>query len=196
MKKFTAIRIFSAAVLASCSVAALADWNLVPAESAISFFSVKKDAIGENHQFLKFSGALDKTGHATLNIDLNSAETHVPIRNERLQTMLFETAQFPAATVSAVIDMGRLKGLSVGAVQSLDTELSIDLHGKQKTYAAKLQLVKLSGHKLLVTSVAPVVINAADFDLVAGIDKLKEVAALPAIATAVPVSVSLVFSDK
>ena len=40
----------------------------------------------------------------------------------------------------------------------------------------------------------PIVINAADFELTAGIERLREVAGLQNIATQVPVTASLVFS--
>ncbi len=185
---------FIAPLALVCSAAANA-WTLDSTSSSLHFFSVKKDAIGENHSFTGLTGNIDKTGHAQLVIDLNSVETGIPIRNERLQTMLFKTAQFPQAKVSVNVDMAKLAALKIGELVALSTDVNIDLHGKQKAYAAKLQLVKLGAKKILVTTQLPLVVNAADFDLVGGIDQLKEVAALPAIATAVPVSVSLVFKD-
>ncbi len=194
MKSLTIAKLLAPLVLACSSVAANA-WTLDPASSSLHFFSVKKDAIGENHSFTTLSGSIDKTGHARLLIDLNSVETGIPIRNERMQKILFKTEQFPQAKVDVNVDMAKLAALKVGELMALNTEVNIDLHGKQKAYAANLQVVKLAAKKVLVTSQSPLIVNAADFDLVAGIDHLKEVAALPAIATSVPVSVSLVFKD-
>lgn len=191
--KFT--QLMAAVTLGCCSISASAQWSLDPADSSLHFFSVKKDAIGENHSFLKMTGAIEKQGKAHIEIDLNSVETGIPIRNERMQKLLFKTEDFPQAKVEVNVDMAKLAGLKVGEVWALTTEANIDLHGKQKAYSANLQVVKLSTKKILVTTTAPLIVNAADFDLVGGIDRLKEVAALPAIATAVPVSLSLVFKE-
>jgi len=48
--------------------------------------------------------------------------------------------------------------------------------------------------KLVVSSKNPIMIQASDFGLVAGIQKLQELAKLPSIATAVPVSFVLTFT--
>ncbi|WP_308873603.1 hypothetical protein [Thiothrix subterranea] len=44
-----------------------------------------------------------------------------------------------------------------------------------------------------VTTVAPIVLNAADFDLAAGVTALREIAELPSISNAVPVTFFLNF---
>ncbi|MFV0275687.1 MAG: hypothetical protein ACK5HY_00645, partial [Parahaliea sp.] len=52
-----------------------------------------------------------------------------------------------------------------------------------------------SGDLLRVVTTRPVVVNAGDFDLVKGIEALRQVAGLKTISTAVPVTFSLVFSE-
>ena len=50
------------------------------------------------------------------------------------------------------------------------------------------------GQSLRVVSARPVIVNAGDFGLEAGVTALREIAGLKAISTAVPVSARLVFS--
>ena len=57
-----------------------------------------------------------------------------------------------------------------------------------------LQLIRLGDDRILVNSAVPVIVNAAEYDLAAGVEKLREVAGLPAISNAVPVTFSLVFT--
>jgi hypothetical protein len=56
-------------------------------------------------------------------------------------------------------------------------------------------VTKQADDSLRATTVTPVIINAAAFGYVDGIAKLQELAGLPSIATAVPVTFSIVFSD-
>ncbi|OQX14641.1 MAG: hypothetical protein BWK73_09005 [Thiothrix lacustris] len=47
-----------------------------------------------------------------------------------------------------------------------------------------------------VTTVAPIVLNAADFDLAAGLTALREIAGLTSISNAVPVTFFLSFVKR
>ena len=58
---------------------------------------------------------------------------------------------------------------------------------------ASLRVVKLRGDRLLVTTRAPILVNAAKFELGAGIEKLREIMGLPNIVGTVPVNFALVF---
>ena len=74
-----------------------ADW-MVQDTSQIGFVSIKNNSIGENNAFQRVSGSISEAGMVAVAIDLTSVETGVGIRNERLQTMLFDVASFPSAT--------------------------------------------------------------------------------------------------
>lgn len=69
----------------------------------LNFVSIKKVHVVETHRFESLSGAITDTGVATLVIDLNSVNTGIDIRNERMRNLLFETATFPQATASVDI---------------------------------------------------------------------------------------------
>ncbi len=55
-------------------------------------------------------------------------------------------------------------------------------------------VTKLSAGRFVVASLRPVIVNAAAFELAAGIEKLREVAGLPSIGGSVPVSFVLTFA--
>ena len=163
-------------------------------QSDIRFISVKNAAVGEVHHFRNLSGSLDDRGHVRVTIPLVDVETLIPIRNERMQKLLFDTLTFPTATIEADVDMAVLNALASGDYTDMDVTLTIDLHGSRKAYTATLGVARL-GNEIHVATLAPLIVNATDFELTAGVERLREVAGLANISTAVPVIVSLVFAD-
>ncbi len=172
---------------------ALADWQLEPIASSLAFVSIKNNAIAEAHTFTKLSGSVDQVGAARIDIDLNSVETLIPIRNERMRELLLETDKFPVARVSAQLELVPLLALEVEGVQVLDMPFSLALHGIEMTKSVKVRLIRLSSSAFQVSSVTPVMISTGDFGLDRGLEALREIANLQAITPVVPVSFSLVF---
>jgi polyisoprenoid-binding protein YceI len=117
----------------------------------------------------------------------------VPIRNERLQTMLFEVAQFPSAQFDARIDSKQLAALEPGASFDVELDGKLTLHGKTQDTKAQLRVVRLRDQRIMVSTRAPILVSALPFDLAAGIEKLREVMALPNIIGTVPVTFALTF---
>ncbi len=189
-------RIILVATLLLVAASAQADYKLDNKQSTFNFISIKKGKIAETHTFNKITGSIAANGAANMSIDLNSVETHIATRNERMKTMLFETVTFPAALISTNIDIAQLEGLQVGEMMAMPVVLSVNLHGKSKEMATVLSVVKLSNSGVLVTTTKPILLNAFDFGLDTGIQALMDVAKLPSIATAVPVSFSLVFKRE
>jgi polyisoprenoid-binding protein YceI len=172
--------------------AASAQWQLDPSESAVYFVSVKNSRVGEAHEFKALSGGISGAGEARVTIELDSVETLIPIRNERMREMLFETVKFPNASVSTSLDADQLALLSDGMRHRMTLQASLSLHGNEQELQLPLELVMVKD-RLYVYSSTPVVINAADFGLDGGVEKLREVAGLANISTAVPVTFSLQF---
>jgi len=160
-------------------------------QSDISFVSVKKGVVAEVHHFTALSGSI-KGNHASVVIDLSSVESGIKIRNERMKSMLFEVGRFATATITADISRVDMKRLKVGEMQSVVLPLTVDLHGFKKDLKAEVSVVMLQ-NGLLVTSRSPVIARASEFGLESGIEALRVVAKLPAIALAVPVSFQLYF---
>ena len=177
-------------------MSAFADWTLEKAQSQLNFVSIKKSAVAEIHGFRQIDGMLSSDGRFEVRIDLASVATNIPVRDERMRDMLFEVGKFPFAKITGDADLTLVKGLPVGGMADLDIKVSLSLHGKSALMNSRLRVVRLDGNKLLVSTLQPMIVNAANFDLAAGIAKLREVAKLPAIATAVPVTFSLVFAPS
>ena len=171
-----------------------AAWTLNNEASRQSFVSLKKDQVAEVHKFSHLSGSITKDGSVEITIQLASVDTAVPIRDERMRSMLFKSDLFPKATVSGKVDLVNLKSLELGQFQRDEIEISLSLHGQSKALKIEVLVVKLQGGSLLVPSINPVIVNAADFELAQGVLELTKVAELPAISAAVPVTLSFVFN--
>ncbi len=166
--------------------------NLNSDKSTIHFVSVKKSSIGEVHQFKTFSGKIE-SGNIEVEIALDSVETQIPIRNQRMRELLFETVKFPNAIIKTQVDAQQLSSLKPGSRLSASVELKVSLHGHVVEVPAELLIIKLSANQVLVSSASPVVINVKDFGLEKGVDALREVAGLPSISTSIPATFNLVF---
>ncbi len=119
----------------------------------------------------------------------------IPIRNQRMREMLFETVRFPAAELSAKVP-GDLEAMAAGETRQVDLEVTIDVHGASAPYMAKTMVTRLADGSLQVMLAEPIMVKAADFGLDGGIEMLREVAGLKTISTAVPVDATLVFTPE
>jgi len=170
-----------------------AAWTLDNDASQVSFVSVKAGDAGEVHRFTEISGGLAADGNASVTIQLASVETLIPLRDERMRELLFQTDTFPAASISTSIDMDALNAIEPGDSMNMAADVTLDLHGHQIAIAADMIVARLGDHRLMVSSRKPVIVNAASVNLVMGIEALREIAGLPSISKAVPVSFVLTF---
>lgn len=188
-----ALPLFAAGLLSFQAMAG--DWQVNEDHSRVSFISVKKNDIAEVHHFKQVAGSLTDAGAFALSIDLNSVDTGIQIRDERMQTILFEVAQFPQLKVNALINPKLLMGMKVGDTLTTQINASVAMHGKKQNKTIDVLIAKLSDNKLVVSSFAPVLVQADEFNLVAGVEKLREIAGLPSISLVVPVSFVLTLSQ-
>lgn len=183
-------------VLGLLSNQALAsDWKVNNSQSTVSFISIKKADVGEIHRFKQIEGALSDSGGFSLTIDLSSVDTGISVRDDRMQGLLFEVAQFPKLQLTANINPKLISDLKVGETLTTQVDASISLHGEQQALPFNVVVAKLSTTKMLVTSLTPVIIHAGDFNLVTGVEKLRDIAGLTSISLAVPVSFVLTLSQ-
>ena len=171
-------------------------WQLAADQSNVGFVSVKAGNVGEAHSFKKLSGSVEPDGTVAVAIDLASVDTGIDIRNQRMRDMLFEVANFPDAKLTAKIDPNAIKALKPGERKTIAVPVTLDLHGTTNAIEAPLTVTRLAGDSVLVETAKPLIIDASAVGLEAGVGKLQEVAKLPAISTAVPVTASLVFKPK
>ena len=180
-----------AALLLVSSALAWADWELDDENSTINFVSIKNNSVGELHNFDSLVGYVGAAGNAQLTVNLENVETLIEVRNERMREMLFETVKFPVATITAQVDQGVLAMAAGGGVVMTDLPFTLSLHGQEKTLTASVVIAGEGENRLRVYSATPILINAADFGLTAGIAALQKVAGLEAISTVVPVTLQL-----
>lgn len=177
------------------STTALAQWSLNNSHSQLNFISIKKGDVAEIHHFKQLSGDIDGSGSAEIVIDLSSVETLIPIRNRRMRELLFEVVKFPDSRFYAQLNMKEINTIQVGNSKRLEVMGDFTLHGQTKHLKLELLVSRLSETRLLVITNKPLLINAGDFALATGVEKLREVAGLPSISRVVPVSFALQF-DK
>ena len=122
------------------SLPAMAGWELT-GDSSLHFLSTKNTNVTETHEFTVIDGSIDDDGKALINIDLSSVETGIPIRNERMQKMLFDTAKFAKASVTADIPSPLIDAVKAGSITETDLDLVLGLHGISKTVSATVLIV-------------------------------------------------------
>jgi polyisoprenoid-binding protein YceI len=168
-------------------------WQLSPADSYLSLITVKQTNIAEVHTFERFNAYVDQDGEAAVAIDLSSIATNVDLRDSRVRDYLFEVGVFPQATVHLKLDMLALDTLAVGEMQNRTLTASLDLHGVVKDVTANVTVLRMSASRITVQTKKPIILNAADFNMSAGIQTLLDLAGLVSISTAVPVEFMLSF---
>ena len=183
-----------AALLMATAAGAQADWTLENESSTLSFVTVKAIDVAEVHTFQNLSGSVGADGHARVVIQLASVDTLIPIRDERMREMLFETDLFPTATVGTRIDLNRFEALAAGDSQRLNAELMLSIKDVELPVTAELLVTRVAENRMLVATAKPLVINAAAVSLAEGVEALREVAGLPSISKSVPVSFVLQFT--
>ncbi len=180
-----------------CSVISLssfAGWHLDNKNSLLNFISVKKGAIAENHSFKTLEGSVDKNGQVNISVDLTSVDTNIAIRDERMKKFVFETQQYTSAVFNAQLDKQLLAKLSAGDSKMATINGTLNFHGHSQEVNFDVTVSKLNKDTLLVTTLKPFFIKADAYGIVAGINKLKELASLPSIDYVVPVSFSVTFT--
>lgn len=191
MRKFT----YAIWLAVLFTVPAQAGWVLDGEASTVSFVSTKAINVAEVHKFAELKGAVDGDGQVNVTISLASVDTGIELRDNRMREMLFETEKFGTATVSAKVDADEIDALKPGQAMHTTIEGILTLHGETRPLPMDILIARSGDDQLLVTSEKPVVVNAPEFGLVAGVERLREVAGLPSISTAVPVSFVLAFFE-
>lgn len=91
---FKSSRLFFA-LLAVLALPAQANWYLDNESSRLSFITNKNGDVTEVHRFLVLHGKVDSKGAAELQIEMDSVNSGIPLRDERMRKDLFEVARFP-----------------------------------------------------------------------------------------------------
>lgn len=191
MKKLTTALI----ALTFVAGAATADsWTLDADSSRIAFGSVKKNTLGEVHHFESISGTVSAEGAVVIEINLNSVQTNIDIRNERMIEHVFKAA--PAATLSAQVDMAALNALPVGGSMVSEVDATLALAGTEAELYTDMFILRLAADSVMVTTNDMIFLDTEEAGIDGGIDALKALAELSGITRAAPVTLRLMFSQN
>jgi polyisoprenoid-binding protein YceI len=183
-------------VSSSSSSVAVAPWVLNTSDSYLNFATTKNTHNLEVHNFTAISGDINGAGVATLTIDLNTVNTGVALRDQRMRDLLFETLTYPTATVTVAVPATLISNLALGQTAETDISASLNLHGVTGAITTKVSVQKLSASRVLVQSLAPVLVKAGDYSLTNGVEALRAAVGVASISVAVPVDFALVFDAR
>jgi polyisoprenoid-binding protein YceI len=183
-------------VSSSSSSVAVAPWVLNTSDSYLNFATTKNTHNLEVHNFTAISGDINGAGVATLTIDLNTVNTGVALRDQRMRDLLFETLTYPTATVTVAVPATLISSLAIGQTAETDISASLNLHGVTGAITTKVSVQKLSASRVLVQSLAPVLVKAGDYSLTNGVEALRAAVGVASISVAVPVDFALVFDAR
>ncbi|CTQ48891.1 YceI family protein [Jannaschia donghaensis] len=180
--------------LALVALPAFADWTLDGDRSTLGFVTTKNGDASEAHMFSGLSGTVTDDGGADVTIPLASVETFIDIRNERMRDILFRVADFPAATISAQIDMQLFGAMAAGDRMTQEIEITVAANGTEAEYFGDVSVTRISDTLVAVSTARPFIVNARDLGYEDGLAQLQEIASLDAISPAVPVTFDLIFA--
>ena len=182
----------SFAALASAAPA-WAEWQVAD-NSHIQFVSIKNNTIGEVSHFDMISGTVGDQGAVEVRVALDSVETNIGIRNDRMKKMLFEVGLYPEAVITAQLSEEAMAAAGSSSRAAVPVVLQIDLHGQVVSKDAVLTVSATDAGGFSATTSQPILLNAAEFNLEDGVAALQSVAGLNAISRVIPVTVSLNFT--
>lgn len=170
-------------------------WKLNNQASSLSFITTKNASKTEIQTFNQLQGKISGT-QVSLVVNISSVDTGIEIRDERLKKMFFNIAKFPVATVTLDLKKSDLSALKPGQRKLLKLNAEVTLLDTTQTIPVEMQVIALAKNELLVVSQQPIIIDLKSFYLLKGVNKLREIAKLQSINSAVPVTFSLLFSHQ
>ncbi len=162
------------------------NWQLTASQSQLSFVTNKNKTHREEHSLQFKQGHISADNQLSIELDLTTIDTLIPIRDQRLRDILFEVESYPVATISSQLpDVVEL-------MQTVTLPFTLDLHGHQMELYAQVIIQKI-GPQMVVTNFEPVAVNGKDFGLDDAINKLTKIAGLQSIDYGVFTDFKLVF---
>ncbi len=151
-------------------------WLLDPVASTLNLQTVKKNSVVELSSFAKFAGNIDADGTASLRVLLDSIDTKIDIRNVRMRFLMFETFNYPEATITLNLSADDVADLRASRRKTLTLPYDISLHGVTLQRSDDVVVTLLDENRISVASGPPVTLMTKDFGLDDGVKKLEEAA--------------------
>jgi polyisoprenoid-binding protein YceI len=178
------------------SAGAHADWTLDGEASSFYYVTSKASMVSEVNTFSGLSGGIADDGTATLEIDLATVNTSIEVRDERMREIVFEVDDYPAASVSVMVDTAALDAMAAGTVETASHTATVNLHDTSAEFPTELQIIKLDADTLIVQLTKPLLVNASSFGLTDAVEELRSIASLPSINPQVVVDFTLVYNKQ
>jgi polyisoprenoid-binding protein YceI len=198
MKTTFAMLILSITLLSSTS--ASAQWILDSESAELNFLSTKvlinKQSITEISGFNTLSGSVSDDGELMLTVQLESVNTQVPIRDQRLRDWVFQVEKYSSVEISGQVSKVDLKALVVGKPMGITQAFILKTHGKSLPLKAELQLVKSADGALHVSTLTPILLDVKQLDMNLGVEKLIEVMGLASINQQIPITFNGTFTER
>uniref|UniRef100_A0A486XHG0 Lipid/polyisoprenoid-binding YceI-like domain-containing protein n=1 Tax=Rheinheimera sp. BAL341 TaxID=1708203 RepID=A0A486XHG0_9GAMM len=188
------MKVFALVLALTSSMASASLWQLDNSQSSLHFISVKNDVVAETHQFSQLNGSWDGN-NVSISVAVNSLETNIPIRNERIWQYVLQAEQYNAITVSAELPQAMLpRGNDESTVVNLT--LGVKIAAETAPLTAAVRITRLNDKTLQASTEAPIMLNTNSFKLTAGVAKLQELAGLKRIDPLVPVNFNVLFKQQ
>lgn len=184
--------LLSASLLLSSPAQAELEWKLDETASVLNFVSVKNDHVAELHRFNELTGSWIGE-KLTIQIPVKSLDTQIEIRDERMLEHLFHAKDHPYITAEATIPHASVSDIPVLSTVPLEVDLQVFIAGEAQRVSAVVQVTRIEIDRFLATTAEPVLISTKAFNLVDGVNKLREIANLEAIDYVIPVTFSVQF---
>ena len=166
-------------------------WQLNPTASSLTFTTTKAGVAGvggvtETMRFTAMKGGLNPAGRIEFSVDLASVESGID--NERLRTMLWNSADFPRATFSANLNANDLAKIREGREPvAVSAEGQLTMVGQSRPLKVELQVTPVQARRLVNTR-QPIIVNAEEFGLKPGVEALRQIMGLNYLSSSAPVS--------
>ena len=186
------------AALSLFAIPALAEpgWILDPANSSLTYQSVKKNTIVETNSIRNMQGRIEPDGTAKVEFDLDSVDTGVDLRNVRMRFLFFETFKYPVATLTAKVDPAAFADLKTRRRMTVPLTFTLNLHGVDKELQTEVVVTMVTDTMVSVASKSPVAVQVADFGLLPAIEKLQQAANVSSIVPTASVSFDFIFNAE
>jgi polyisoprenoid-binding protein YceI len=194
MSKPTLAVFFTCIAISLSSFSSVAALTLDKSQSTLNFGSTKNQNISEQHTFDDFSGQIDDKGRLIITIKIISLNTLIPIRNERMQKMLFNMSEYSSATFIAQVDP-TVSNLQAGESKQTIIAGEMTIAGNTAPVSFEVALTGLKDGSINATTVKPTRISTTAFNLDKGVAALQQVAMLKSISKSVPLSFNATFNQ-
>ncbi|MDL2424985.1 YceI family protein, partial [Pseudomonas sp. BAgro211] len=87
----------------------------------------KRGKMAEVQRFDRLSGQIDDKGAVRVVVPLESIDSGLALRDERMRNAFFEIERFPEAIVSSQLDLSRYEDLQVGQSRQETIDFNLDL---------------------------------------------------------------------